>query len=234
MDIILAVDKDIEFYEQQKTEWLKYGIDMLRVDTMNEAIAMLTQGREYIFVGINEDSIPNYLSRMQIMRDATDLPIFVLTTNYSIGKKLMAMNQGVDVYDPFDAYIKTNVLIVLGMLKTHGRWTNRRVRNLPIHVAGGIILSPSRRKVLVGDNEVTLTKLEFDILRYFMNNHDIVLTYAQIYRKIWGGEYDDDARNLVWQYVHTLRQKIDRAAGNHRYITNERDVGYRFAAVDIK
>ena len=51
---------------------------------------------------------------------------------------------------------------------------------------GDYTISFSRRKVFYGDREISLTKKEFEILAYFMHNPNRVLTYDQIYERVWG------------------------------------------------
>jgi len=58
MNTILAVDTDLTVHEQQTEAWGKIGIGTLHVETMNEAISRLSRGETFLFVAINEDSIP--------------------------------------------------------------------------------------------------------------------------------------------------------------------------------
>jgi len=85
---VLVVDNDINSHRQETDEWAKYGIDVQRVYTMSEAIILLSQGNEYLFIGINEDSLPNFISQLHIMRDMTDTPIFIITSSYSVEKEI--------------------------------------------------------------------------------------------------------------------------------------------------
>lgn len=230
MKTILAVDPDVRIHKQQTAEWAKYGVGTRRAHTVHDAIVLLTGSESYLFIAINEDTMPDFVSRLPLMRDATDFPIFVFTSDYAIDKKLTAMSLGADVYDHFSYYAKDNVLSSLAILQAQRRWAQRPARKLPLIVCGDIILSPSRRKVLVRDTEVTLTTKEFDILRYFMANPDIVLTYRQIYRRIWGCGYDEEEHHLVWYHISLLRQSLEKALGENDYITTVRDIGYRFKA----
>ena len=230
MNTIIAVNKDITVYEQLVEEWLKYGIDAVRTDAMHEAIARISRGEKFYFIIVNEDSIPCFMLQLPFMRDITDLPIFVFTNSYSTVKQARAISLGADVYAPFSNSASETVLGTLELLKLKNRWAKRPHVPLPLLVSGDIVLSQSRRRVFVKGIEVSLTKKEFDILSYLMSNHDIVLSYRQLYRRIWGSGYDEAGNNLVWNHIHALRQKINKIASPNEYIINEKDVGYRFIA----
>ena len=94
MERILAVDTNAAVHEEHTEEWAKYGIGTQRVNTMNDAISKLVKGDEFLFVVINEDTITDFIKQLPVMRDATELPIFVVTSTYTIDKKIKAMSLG--------------------------------------------------------------------------------------------------------------------------------------------
>jgi DNA-binding response OmpR family regulator len=224
----LAVDKDVIVHEQQTAEWAKLGIDTMRVDTMHEAIARLVRGDEFLFIAINEDTIPDYIKQIPIMRDVTDKSIFVITSSYTNQKKIAAISLGVDVYDPFNDYAKDNVLGALELLRLQNKWSNRSHIMLPLLVSSDVILSRSRQCVFVKDIEVSLTKKEFDILEYLMSNKGQFLTHTQILRKVWGDEYEGASHDVIWNSIKRLRAKLNVSRDSFDYIESRREVGYRF------
>lgn len=228
MNIILAVDKDLNVYGQQAAEWTKISISITRADTMHEAIIRLTHGDEFLFIAINEDSIPDFGVQLPIMRDVTNLPIFVITSSYSNQKKTRAIGLGADVYDPFNRFVKDNVLGALESLKLQNKWSKRPSEPLPLLVGGEVILSPSRQCVFVKDVEISLTKKEFCVLEYLMTNKNQYLTFIQILRKVWGSEFEDATHDLIWNTIKRLREKLKVSNDSLDYIESKREVGYRF------
>ena len=81
-----------------------------------------------------------------------------------------------------------------------------------------------RDEVLVDDTVVELTKKEYDLLLYMLQNHDHVLSREQILQSIWGYEYMGDT-NVVDVYIRYLRSKIDDEF-NEKYIHTVRGIGY--------
>lgn len=72
---------------------------------------------------------------------------------------------------------------------------------------------------------VILTYKEFELLNYFLDNMDMVLTRDKILSKIWGYNFDGETRT-VDVHVRTLRQKLGNAGD---IIETIRGVGYKIA-----
>jgi DNA-binding response OmpR family regulator len=228
MERILAVDADSAAHDEWTAEWAKYGIGTRRVNTMSDAIRRLAEDDEFLFVVINEDAVPDFASRLPVMRDATDLPVFVVTSSYTIEKKIKAMNLGADVYDPFAAHAKQTVLLALETLKAQNRRLERPRRRLGVLTGGDIVLSASRRKVFVKDAEVSFAKKEFDILRYLMMNSGCVVEHKRLMEEIWGDDYNEKDTDILWRTVNRVRTKLSGIYPGNAYIRIERGVGYVF------
>ena len=90
---------------------------------------------------------------------------------------------------------------------------------------GDYTISLSRRKVFYGDREISLTKKEFEILTYFIHNSNRVLTYDQIYERVWGEIPYGSIQKLIAYHIKNLRQKLQNAPFEIRCC---REVGYSF------
>ena len=87
-------------------------------------------------------------------------------------------------------------------------------------------LSVGRHKVYWKEEKVELTRKEFELLQYLMENKGLVMTRNQILCHVWGYDFDGETRT-VDVHVRTLRQKLGEA-GN--LIETVRGVGYRIGA----
>jgi DNA-binding response OmpR family regulator len=229
--IILAVEKDIAVHERETAEWKKHGVGALRVETMSEAIKLLKRRNDFLFIAINEDTVPDFMSMLPIMRDSTNSPIFIITSVYTMEKWIKAINCGADTYDPFNTCARENILGALTFLKAQSRRAKRLPKPLQILIGGDIILSPLRRSVYLKDIRIPLTKKEFDILHFLMDRDENVVTHAQLMSKIWGDEYKSKGVDVLWQTVNRLRRKLSKASPTTEYIEVERGVGYRFSSI---
>lgn len=90
---------------------------------------------------------------------------------------------------------------------------------------------PDQRKVYCGEQEIFLTTKEFNLLCYFAANEGRVLTYEQIYQKIWGNYAQDIENNTIGSHVCKLREKLYKACPDRQFeIRCVREVGYCFEA----
>ncbi len=88
-----------------------------------------------------------------------------------------------------------------------------------------------QRKVFFGNNEIELTKKEYDLLCLLVINQGIVLTYEQMYRKLWDESKFGDIINTVGCHVRSLRRKLLKAIPNAVFVIRcVRSVGYCFDA----
>lgn len=82
------------------------------------------------------------------------------------------------------------------------------------------------RKVWRSGTEIILTKNEFEILKFFLENQNTFFTKEQIFKAVWG--YDEDVTGLVIQYIFKLKKKIGK-----ENIINLPDDGYCFKVKDF-
>jgi len=91
------------------------------------------------------------------------------------------------------------------------------------------MLAPSyRNSVFVDGVKIDMTRQEFDLLYYLMLNHGKTLSYKQIYKRVWGSDYEDSERNILWNAINRVREKLKSAPDGKEYIETVRDYGYRF------
>lgn len=69
-------------------------------------------------------------------------------------------------------------------------------------------LNPETHEVHKGHNRLTLTKKEYDLLKYFLSNQNVTLSREQILNHVWGMDYTGDIRT-VDTHIRRLRRKTD-------------------------
>ena len=93
---------------------------------------------------------------------------------------------------------------------------------------GALAIDYDRRRVTVDGRAVTLTAIEYEILRLLSVDAGQVVTSESLLRQAWGSRRPSDAAR-VRAFVKQLRAKLGDDASDPRYIFNERGVGYRMA-----
>ena len=77
-----------------------------------------------------------------------------------------------------------------------------------VMTSGDLTLDSASRTVKRGEEEISLTAKEFDILEYLMQNEGKVLSRDKLSNHIWNYDYDGGS-NVIDVYVYHLRRKID-------------------------
>ena len=91
----------------------------------------------------------------------------------------------------------------------------------------GVEIDVDRRRVKRLGNEVKLTRVEFDLLMFFLQNADRVLTRDVLLNSVWGYEFPPKTRT-VDAHVQHLRQKLEARPDTPRHFVTIHGVGYRF------
>ena len=152
----------------------------------------------------------------QLRSEHIDAIFIMLTARDDETDILYAFEQGVDDYitKPFSP--RELLARVNAHLKRQNRKQEKRLS------VGDLSMDMKRREAYIGERMMTLTKKEFDLLEYFIQNKDIVLSRDSILNDIWGFDYDGDTR-IVDVHVFKLRNKLN---ASHVHIRSSRGVGY--------
>ena len=101
---------------------------------------------------------------------------------------------------------------IMRALKQHPAFERMRLNNDTILELPGLKIYPDSRKIFCGNKEVNLTTKEYELLCFFAANKGIVLTYGQIYQKVWGEEGLGSEINTVGCHIRNLRKKLYAAS----------------------
>lgn len=167
----------------------------------------------------DEDGL-EILKKIRSIPDTRKVPIMMITAKTTELDKVKGLDLGADDYitKPFGMMeFIARVKAVLRRSSRHGDDRELRCDKLSIF--------PGRHQVYSDDQPVELTRKEFELLLYLMENRGIVMTRDQILCHIWGYDFDGETRT-VDVHVRTLRQKLGDTG---RLIETVRGVGYRMA-----
>lgn len=162
------------------------------------------------------------LSLCRIVRRELDPGIIMLTARASEVDRIIGLDSGADDYvvKPFS----------LPELTARVRAALRRApsqRRQNVLQSGDLRLDLAARRVYRGERELRMTNKEFDLLAVLMQNRGAVLTRDMLLSKVWGDEFEGDARTID-VHVRWLREKIEADPSNPVHVQTVRGMGYRF------
>ena len=74
---------------------------------------------------------------------------------------------------------------------------------------------------------IKLTRTEYKLLVFLVNNRGKVLSHQEILVNVWGAEYGQESEYLR-TFISQLRKKIECDPSNPKLIVTEQGLGYRF------
>jgi len=155
------------------------------------------------------------------LREWTSIPIIILSVQEQENNKIAALDAGADDYltKPFGT----------GELIARIRVALRRsvqASGEPVYQVDDLRVDLTRRQVKLADVEVSLTPIEYDLLRVLVLHAGRVITHRQLLRQMWGSAYETET-HLLRVNISNLRRKIEPDPTRPRYILTEPGVGYR-------
>lgn len=183
--------------------------------------------------GLDGITICRAIRRESVNRD---VPILMLTARDEESDKVLGLDSGADDYLTKPFGIRELVARIRALLRRPrisqveaAAGTEQAAKARAISVAG-LTIDPARRQVRVGDRDVDLTVLEFDLLYLLASHRGIVFTREALVSRVWGADTYVVERN-VDTIVKRLRRKIEPDPANPTYILTVWGSGYKFAEV---
>ena len=183
--------------------------------------------RETIHLAILDIMMPEMdgIAAMRKMREKHNFPILILSAKGEDADKVLGLNLGADDYitKPF------NPLEVQARVRSQlRRYTNLGGMEKPKTrlAVGNIELDDEKKTVLVDGQPVSLTPMEYNILKLLMESPGRVYSSAQIYSSIWN-EAAFGSESTVAVHIRHLREKIEINPSEPRYLKVVWGQGYK-------
>lgn len=220
MTKILVIEDETEILSFLKLELAHEGYE---VTTAGDGRTGLSKIENETYDIVLLDIMLPGLNGMEVCRRArrfSKIPIIMLTARDQIMDKVTGLDNGADDYltKPF------SIEELLARIRCALRRNSQHQPESNLLAFKNITLNQASYEVKVDDEPVELTKKEYQLLEYLLQNQNQVLTRDQILNAVWGFDYYGDT-NVVDVYIKYLRNKLDLRY-NEKYITTVRGVGY--------
>src|SRR3712207_3886810 len=165
----------------------------------------------------------------ELERLCTSLPglaVLVCTGQSTVAQRVRGLRMGADDWITKPCHPEELIARVEGVVR-RGRRADARTEDGPL-VAGELEIRPDRFQAYVAGRSVELTRREFELIELLAGAEGRVLEREDIYQRVWGYAMARGDRS-VDVFVRKLRQKLEKASPEWRYIHTHFGVGYRFA-----
>lgn len=161
------------------------------------------------------------LEKLKAFPSTRDIPVIMVTAKEAEFDKVRALEGGADDYitKPF------GMMEFVARVKAVMRRCIKANEGKDLK-CGELRVSVAKHEVCWKGDKVELTRKEFELLQYLLENKGLVMTRNQILCHVWGYDFDGETRT-VDVHVRTLRQKLGEAGD---MIETVRGVGYRIGA----
>ncbi|MCB5955719.1 VanR-ABDEGLN family response regulator transcription factor [Enterococcus sp. CWB-B31] len=158
------------------------------------------------------------------IRETQTYPIIMLTAKGEEIDKITGLTIGADDYmtKPFKPLeLIARVKAQLRRVTTYNGGTDS------VMSIRGLFIDLDRRKVLLDDEEIYLTPLEFSILKLLCENKGQAVSSEGIFQTIWGEKYYTSSNNTIMVHIRHLREKMKDSVEKPKYIKTVWGVGYK-------
>lgn len=221
---ILVVDDEPKLVRLVREVLTATGFSVLHTGSGQEAIEMtaVEQPDLIILDIVLSDEVDGYEVARRV-REFSDVPIIMLTAKARESDLLRGFDTGADDYltKPFSS--KELLVRVRALLKRARQTLSAPAES--VIACGPLRIDLARRRVHLDDQEIHLTRTEYNLLHELTINRGRVMLHTELLAAVWGPEYRDDV-DYLRAYVRYLRQKLEPDPANPQLIITSPGVGY--------
>lgn len=211
---ILIVEDDVNIAKMLEVTLSIGGYESERCDNGKKAVDLVTtQSYDLVLLDVMLPDMDGFKVIEYIDKEET--AVIFLTALQDVMDKVKGLKLGAEDYivKPFETVeLLARIEVVL---------RRKHKSNNVIHY-GDITMNIDEHTVKKGDDYVSLTPKEFDILAFFLQNQDIALTRERLLATVWGYEFMGETRTVD---IHV--QQIRKKMGLHNKLVTIPKLGYR-------
>ena len=226
MKSILVCDDDKEIVDAIEIYLQQEGYRILKAYDGEQALQVLKENEVHLLIiDVMMPRLDGIRATLKIREDSS-IPIIILSAKSEDADKILGLNIGADDYvtKPFNPL--ELVARVKSQLRRYTQLGNAAENNRRVYQVGGLVINDDLKEVLVDDEPVKLTPIEYNILLLLVKNQGKVFSINQIYESIWN-EDAIGADNTVAVHIRPIREKIEINPREPRYLKVVWGVGYK-------
>ncbi len=226
MGNILIVEDDPNIRKLVRVNLVKRGYTVSEAGDSHQAIALFEEAP--VDLVLLDLMLPG-LSGVDIckwIRARSDVPIIVLSARLEEDLKVAALDAGADDYVTKPIGQEELLARVRAFLRRS--YVAAKTDDTKIQI-GDLSIDLEARRVMVGENDLHLTRTEYAILAELAHRLDAIVTHDELITQVWGPEYRGSNH-----YLHTYLGRLRKKLGNYGdLLETVPGMGYNFHSKKI-
>ncbi|MDO5426147.1 MAG: response regulator transcription factor [Eubacteriales bacterium] len=217
---IFVVEDDEKLRRTLEAFLTASGYGVLTASDGEEALNLYFSNNQRIDLILLDGMLPKIdgFDVLKRIREYSDVPIIMLTAREAEEDQLEGLESGADNYITKPFLLRVLKAHMEALLRRRPNGTDQTLRR------GALKIEPDAHRVWLNGSLLTLTPKEYDLLIYFIQHENMVLSREMILDAVWGFDYEGGSRT-VDTVVKQLRKKMTDA---YPYIQSLYGVGYQF------
>lgn len=227
---VMMFDLNKDYYAALKYRFGGMNVNFTIALTMQDVTHLCAEQPFHLIILELSESIV-YSEFIIALRHFTFAPIIVLLDKFNIEKTRAIVQAGADLCIDPKWPIDMSVDYIMAQFRRYTNYNqseNQKDCNDSFIHRGDIYLHPQRHIVRVKERSVKLRRREFLLLKYFMENPNIILSADRICEQAWGNE--GCYMSGVSSPIAILRKAIEPDPANPIYIKTVKTLGYYFTS----
>ena len=223
-DTIIIGESDSNFANEVASYFGNGDFQVLLLFNSDEIIDRVRQ-QSSVVLAVLDTMLPgcdgfDLCKKILALPDCEDFPIILTNTEGAELDRVLALELGASDFIKKPYNPRELLLRIKNILK---RSNKSSINNDPVFKVGNFTLDTKKNQILVEEEEIKLTTMEFKLLLYLARRFGKLQSKAEILKQVWG--YDDSVSSRT---VDTHVQRIRRKIGSMRYhLETIRGFGYR-------
>jgi DNA-binding response OmpR family regulator len=222
---ILFVDDDLDLQQAVGLTLEGAGFEVVFSDNGLHALELWrTKSLDFIILDVIMPSM-NGLNVCRIIRQSSDVPVLLMTGRGREEDVVAGIEAGADDYviKPFrPRELVARIQAILRRVSLNPQMNRRQL------AFNNLTLDLDARRVIYHERSIPVSPLEFQLLKYLMQNAGIVLSKEDLLKNVWGYMSTGADMNMIEATVRRLRKKVESDPSQPRFIHTVWGSGYRF------
>lgn len=225
---ILVADDEKDIREILQIVLEDAGFEVILAKNGEEAVEKFDHGVDLVILDIMMPKC-NGIDTCSKIRSIAEVPVLFLTAKSAESDLIEGFEAGGDDYLTKPFSVTELLLRIKALLKRPrmGKYTLEKVPEDGRILIQDIVLDTNLQQVIRGEEQISLTEIEYRILKLLATDRNHIYTAKEIYENVWEEEYMQNSTNTVMVHIRNIRKKLGDTGPNAKYLHNIWGRGYR-------